>query len=161
MIYLLRNSTPGREQAGLAPPVLFISVASSIPIISYHQFLHFFQDLFHRLHPIHFFNTRSLGVGISRNTSAYSLASHKDVILGFSAGLRRGSAGTMDFNSSESNTVMHFVEMENEIIEETIEYAQDISLWIAGEICGMASVKVGVFIYVMTAGTCFTLENMF
>ena len=56
---------------------------------------------------------------------------------------------------------MHFVEMENEIIEETIEYAQDISLWIAGEICGMASVKVGVFIYVMTAGTCFTLENMF
>ena len=80
---------------------------------------------------------------MSRNPSPISIASHKDIVLGFSAGLRRGSADSSELIPLETSPPALEREINNEVIEDTIEHAQNLSMWVAGEICGMPSIKVG------------------
>ena len=100
-----------------------------------------FQDLFFHVHPVHFLNSRAHGIGVGRSQSP---TRERDNIFGFRTGSRRvselPSSGEaplpweQNMYVSEPNTDGH--------LENLLEHAQDVSLWVAVEICSASSIKV-------------------
>ena len=101
-----------------------------------------FQDLFFHIHPVHFLNSRAHGIGVGRTQSP---TRERDSIFGFSTGSRRvkeqpASSGEVpipweqNMYVSEPSTDGH--------LEHLLEHAQDVSLWVAVEICSASSIKV-------------------
>lgn len=106
-----------------------------------HLFCVVFQDLFFRIHPIHFLNSRAYGIGVGRSQSP---SRERDNIFGFSTGSRRIS----ELTGSEQGPLpweqnLYVSEPSSDgALEELLEHAQDVSLWVAVEICSASSVKV-------------------
>lgn len=106
-----------------------------------HLFCVVFQDLFFRINPIHFLNSRAYGIGVGRSQSP---SRERDNIFGFSTGSRRIS----ELTGSEQGPLpweqnLYVSEPSSDgALEELLEHAQDVSLWVAVEICSASSVKV-------------------
>ncbi|XP_048584976.1 uncharacterized protein LOC5521079 isoform X2 [Nematostella vectensis] len=123
------------------------------------------QELFTRSHSIHFLNSRTLGVGVGRSSPTKEGSSLMDNMLGFSAGKRRGSLlpnEPTDLSSSgEHNLFAGSCNMDGSL-EAMLEHAQDVSMWVAVEICSAASVKsqlVLVTKFVSIAKHCAEMRN--
>ena len=106
------------------------------------------QDIFSRTHPIHFLNSRALGIGVGRSQSP---SKERESIFGFSAGSRRAPeiAGADQASSSPHSAEQSlFVgELNSDgCLEELLEHAQDVSMWVAVEICSASSTKVSNFV---------------
>lgn len=103
--------------------------------------------MFFHIHPVHFLNSRAHGIGVGRSQSP---TRERDSFFGFSTGNRRvlelpANSGEVPLNweqnmyVSEPSTDGH--------LENLLEHAQDVSLWVAVEICSASSIKVTIIIY--------------
>ncbi|XP_068746052.1 ras guanine nucleotide exchange factor Y-like isoform X2 [Montipora capricornis] len=98
------------------------------------------QDLFADVHPVHFLNSRAHGIGVGRNQSP---TRERDSIFGFSTGNRRFS----EFPAPDQgpllcgNNLYASEPISDGTLEQVLEHAQDVSLWVAVEICSASSVK--------------------
>ena len=97
--------------------------------------------MFFRIHPIHFLNSRAYGIGVGRSQSP---SRERDNIFGFSTGSRRISELTgSDQGPLPWEQNLYVSEPSSDgALEELLEHAQDVSLWVAVEICSASSVKV-------------------
>lgn len=106
-----------------------------------HLFCIVFQGLFFSINPIHFLNSRAYGIGVGRSQSP---SRERDNIFGFSTGSRRIS----ELTGSEQGPLpweqnLYVSEPSSDgALEDLLEHAQDVSLWVAVEICSASSVKV-------------------
>ena len=102
-----------------------------------------YQDVFGQVHPIHFLNSRALGIGVGRGQSP---SKERENIFGFSAGSRREVAGSEPTSGSPQNmdgAHLFVGELSSDgCLELLLEHAQDVSMWVAVEICSASSVKV-------------------
>ena len=104
-----------------------------------------FQDLFFHIHPVHFLNSRAHGIGVGRSQSP---TRERDSIFGFSTGSRR--VKELPANSGEVpipwEQNMYVSEPSTDgYLEHLLEHAQDVSLWVAVEICSASSIKVIIY----------------
>ena len=97
--------------------------------------------MFADVHPVHFLNSRAHGIGVGRNQSP---TRERDSIFGFSTGNRRFS----EFPAPDQgpllcgNNLYASEPISDGTLEQVLEHAQDVSLWVAVEICSASSVKV-------------------
>lgn len=97
--------------------------------------------MFFHIHPTHFLNSRAHGIGVGRSQSP---TRERDSIFGFSTGSRRLS----EFSASDQGphpweNNLYFSEPSTDgALEDLLEHAQDVSLWVAVEICSASSIKV-------------------
>lgn len=101
----------------------------------------FLQDLFLHIHPVHFLNSRAHGIGVGRSQSP---TRERDSIFGFSTGSRRGSEmPSLGEGAVSREQNMYASEPSTDgRLENLLEHAQDVSLWVAVEICSASSIKV-------------------
>lgn len=99
---------------------------------------------------MHFLNSRAHGIGVGRSQSP---TRERDNIFGFSTGSRRISElpgwdqGPLPW---EQNMYVS-VPSSDGALEDLLEHAQDVCLWVAVEICSASSVKVNrIFFYFKT-----------
>ena len=104
-------------------------------------FFFFLQDLFFHIHPVHFLNSRAHGIGVGRHQSP---TKERDNMFGFSTGSRRASEMSSlgeGLVSREQN--MYVSEPSTDgLLEDLLEHAHDVSLWVAVEIFSASSIKV-------------------
>lgn len=99
------------------------------------------QDLFADIHPVHFLNSRAHGIGVGRSQSP---TRERDSIFGFSTGNGRLS----DFAAPDQcplplgNNLYVSEPTSDGVLEQVLEHSQDVSLWVAVEICSASSIKV-------------------
>lgn len=105
------------------------------------MFFSLFQDLFFHIHPVHFLNSRAHGIGVGRSQSP---TRERDSIFGFSTGSRRVSEhpGAVVGPVSWENNMYVSEPSTDGLLENLLEHAQDVSLWVAVEICSASSIKV-------------------
>ena len=90
---------------------------------------------------MHFLNSRAYGIGVGRNQSP---TKERDNMFGFST----GSPRTSEMSSLGVGPVcreqnMYVSEPSTDgLLEELLEHAHDVSLWVAVEICSASSIKV-------------------
>lgn len=113
------------------------------------SYLHYFysivifppQDLFADIHPVHFLNSRTHGIGVGRSQSP---TRERDSIFGFSTGNGRFS----EFSAPDQcplplgNNLYVSEPTSDGVLEQVLEHSQDVSLWVAVEICSASSIKV-------------------
>jgi len=99
--------------------------------------------VFSRAHSIHFLNSRTLGIGVGRG-SPNKEASQQESMLGFSAGRRRSLSA--ESNTDQSQVADHGLfegeAISDGVLETLLMHSQDVSMWVAVEICSAPSIKV-------------------
>ena len=96
--------------------------------------------------PIHFLNSRALGVGVGRKSP--NRFSQKDSILGFSTGMRKCvslqtlTTDHLEGQQSTADNLFACNPTSDGVLESLLEHAQNVTMWVAMEICSAPSVKV-------------------
>lgn len=90
---------------------------------------------------MHFLNSRAYGIGVGRSQSP---TRERDSMFGFSTGSRRVSElpGSEPGPLPWENNLFVSEPSSDGALEDLLEHAQDVSLWVAVEICSASSVKV-------------------
>ncbi|XP_020623778.1 protein very KIND-like [Orbicella faveolata] len=162
-VQCFRRATP--EKGMTYKPTLYLkalSVLDHSSRILAEQLTLIQQDLFFHIHPVHFLNSRAHGIGVGRSQSP---SRERDSIFGFSTGSRRvselpASSGEVplpweqNMYVSEPSTDGH--------LENLLEHAQDVSLWVAVEICSASSIKAQLALitkFVNAARYCCEIRN--
>ncbi|XP_015758547.1 PREDICTED: protein very KIND-like [Acropora digitifera] len=119
------------------------------------------QDLFADIHPVHFLNSRTHGIGVGRSQSP---TRERDSIFGFSTGNGRFS----EFSAPDQcplplgNNLYVSEPTSDGVLEQVLEHSQDVSLWVAVEICSASSVKAQLALitkFVNAAHYCCEIRN--
>ena len=92
---------------------------------------------------MHFLNSRAHGIGVGRSQSP---TRERDSIFGFSTGSRRVSElpGSTEAPLPWENNMYVSEPNTDGLLENLLEHAQDVSLWVAVEICSASSIKVTI-----------------
>lgn len=119
------------------------------------------QDLFADIHPVHFLNSRTHGIGVGRSQSP---TRERDSIFGFSTGNGRFS----EFSAPDQcplplgNNLYVSEPTSDGVLEQVLEHSQDVSLWVAVEICSASSIKAQLALitkFVNAAHYCCEIRN--
>lgn len=161
-VQCFRRATPEKETTYKATLYLkALSVLDHSSRILAEQLTLIQQDLFFRVHPIDFLNSRAHGIGVGRSQSP---SRERDNIFGFSTGSRRISElpgsdqGPLPW---EHNLYVSDPSSEG-ALEDLLEHAQDVSLWVAVEICSASSIKAQLALitkFVNAARYCCEIRN--
>jgi len=119
------------------------------------------QDLFADIHPVHFLNSRTHGIGVGRSQSP---TRERDSIFGFSTGSGRFSEfSAPDQCPLPSGNNLYVSEPTSDgVLEQVLEHSQDVSLWVAVEICSASSIKAQLALitkFVNAAHYCCEIRN--
>jgi len=162
-VQCFRRATPEKGTTTYKPTLYLkaLSVLDHSSRILAEQLTLIQQDFFFRIHPVHFLNSRAHGIGVGRSQSP---TRERDNIFGFSTGSRRISElpgsdqGPLPW---EQNMYVSMPSSDG-ALEDLLEHAQDVSLWVAVEICSASSVKAQLALitkFVNAARYCCEIRN--
>ncbi|XP_078358462.1 uncharacterized protein LOC144643172 isoform X1 [Oculina patagonica] len=161
-VQCFRRATP--EKNTTYKPTLYLkalSVLDHSSRILAEQLTLIQQDLFFNIHPVHFLNSRAHGIGVGRSQSP---TRERDNIFGFSTGSRRVSEqpGSGEGPLPWENNMYVSEPSTDGLLENLLEHAQDVSLWVAVEICSASSIKAQLALitkFVNAARYCCEIRN--
>ena len=95
------------------------------------------QELFQRVHPVHYLNSRCKGIGVSTNNNSAS-TTQSNVALA-----RNGVFENGEGNGELSNNLFVEALADDGIIKVLLDHARGVSHWVSAEIVTCSSSKVG------------------
>lgn len=161
-VQCFRRVTPDKDTTYKATPYLkALSILDHSSRVIAEQLTLIQQDLFFHIHPVHFLNSRAYGIGVGRNQSP---TKERDNMFGFSTGSPRASEmSSLGVGPVCREQNMYVSEPSTDgLLEELLEHAHDVSLWVAVEICSASSIKAQLALitkFVNTARYCCEIRN--
>lgn len=161
-VQCFRRATPDKDTTYKATPYLkALSILDHSSRVIAEQLTLIQQDLFFHIHPVHFLNSRAYGIGVGRNQSP---TKERDNMFGFSTGSPRASEmSSLGVGPVCREQNMYVSEPSTDgLLEELLEHAHDVSLWVAVEICSASSIKAQLALitkFVNTARYCCEIRN--